>query len=57
MHPSEQVRLIIYGLMSSPILEAPAGWWKDERAPLRYMIAEHKREKVNLHLSQNRVRL
>ena len=43
--------------MSSPILEGPAGWWKDKRAPLRHMIAEHKSEKLNLHLSQNRVRL
>ena len=47
MRPSEQVRLIIYGLMSSPILEGPAGWWKDERAPLRHMIAERKSEKLN----------
>ena len=43
--------------MSSPILEGTAGWWKDERAPLRYMIAERKSEKFNLHPSQNRVRL
>ena len=57
MRPCEQVRLIIYGLMSSPILEGPAGWWKDEHAPLRHMIAERKSKKLNLHLSQNRVRL
>ena len=57
MRPSEQVRLIIYGLMGSPILEGPAEWWKDERAPLRLMIAKCKSEKLNLHLSQNRVRL
>ena len=43
--------------MGSTILEGPAGWWKDECAPLRYMIAEHKREKLNLHLSQKRVQL
>ena len=43
--------------MGSTILEGPAGWWKDERAPLRHMIAERKREKLNLHLSQKRVRL
>ena len=43
--------------MGSTILEGPAGWWKDERAPLRHMLAERKREKLNLHLSQNRVRL
>ena len=43
--------------MGSTILEGPAGWWKDERAPLRHMIAERKREKLNLHLSQDRVRL
>ena len=43
--------------MGSTILEGPAGWGKDERAPLMYMIAEHKREKLNLHLSQKRVRL
>ena len=43
--------------MGSTILEGPAGWWMDEHAPLRYMIAEHKREKLNLHLSQKRVRL
>ena len=43
--------------MGSTILEGPAGWWKDERAPLRHMIAERKREKLNLNLSQNRVRL
>ena len=43
--------------MSSPILEGLAGWGKDERAPLRYMIAECKREKINVHLIQNRVRL
>ena len=30
--------------MGSTILEDPAGWWKDEHAPLRYMIAERKRE-------------
>ena len=52
MRPSEQVRL-----MGSTILEGLAGWWKDEHAPLRYMIAERKREKLNLHLSQKRVRL
>ena len=43
--------------MGSTILEGPAGWWTDERAPLRYMIAECKREKLNLHLSQKRVRM
>ena len=43
--PSEQVRL-----MGSTILEGLAGWWKDERAPRRYMVAERKREKLNLHL-------
>ena len=43
--------------MGSTILEGPAGWWKDERALWRYMIAERKREKLNLHLSQKRVRL
>ena len=43
--------------MGSPILEGPAGWWKDERASLRHMIAERKSEKLNLHLSQNRARL
>ena len=41
--------------MGFPILEGPAGWWKDERAPLRYMIAECKSEKLNVHLIQNRV--
>ena len=40
--------------MGSTILEGPAGWWTDERAP---MIAERKREKLNLHLSQKRVRM
>ena len=39
--------------MGSPVLEGLAGWWKDERAPLRDMIAERKREKLNLHLSQS----
>ena len=43
--------------MNSPILEGLAGWWKDERAPLRHMIAECKSEKLNVHLIQNRVRL
>ena len=43
--------------MGSPILEDLAGWWKDERAPLRYMIAERKSEKLTLHFSQKRVRL
>ena len=45
--------------MGSPVLEGPAGWWKDERAPLRHMIAERKSEKLNLqlHLSQNKVQL
>ena len=43
--------------MGSTILEGPAVWWKGERAPLRYMIAERKREKLSLHLSQKRVRL
>ena len=43
--------------MGSTILEGPAGWWKDERAPLRYMIAELMREKLNLHLTQKRVRM
>ena len=43
--------------MGSTILEGPGGWWKDERAPLKYMIAERKREKLNLHLSQKRVQL
>ena len=43
--------------MGSTTLEGPAGWWKDEREPLRYMIAERKREKLNLHLSQKRVQL
>ena len=43
--------------MGSTILEGPAGWWKDERAPLRYMIAERKSEKLNFHVSQKRVRL
>ena len=57
MRPSEQVRWIIHGSMTSPILEGPAVWWKDERAPLRHMIAERKSMKHNLHLSQNRVRL
>ena len=52
IQPSEQVRS-----MGSPILEGPAGWKKDEYAPLRHMIAERKSKKLNLHLSQNRVRL
>ena len=43
--------------MRSPDLEVLGGWWKDERAPLRHMIAERKSVKLNLHLSQNRVRL
>ena len=43
--------------MGSPILEGLARWWKDERAPLRHMIAEHKSEKLNVHLIQNRARL
>ena len=37
--------------MGFPILEGPAGWWKDERAPLRYMIAECKSEKLNVQNS------
>ena len=28
--------------MGFPILEGPAGWKKDEYAPLRHMIAERK---------------
>ena len=43
--------------MGSTILEGPAGWWEDERAPLKYMIAERMREKFDFHLSQKRVRL
>ena len=43
--------------MGSPILEGLAGWWRDERAPLRHMMAERRSEKLNLHLSQNKVRL
>ena len=38
--------------MGSPVLEGTAGWWKDECAPMRHMIAERKSEKLNLHLSQ-----
>ena len=43
--------------MGSTILEGPAGWWKVEHAPLKYMIAECKREKFDFNLSQKRVRL
>ena len=43
--------------MGSPILEGLAGWWRDEHAPLRHMMAERRSEKLNLHLSQNKVRL
>ena len=42
--------------MGSPILDGPAGWWR-ERAPLRHMMAESRSEKFSLHLSQYRVRL
>ena len=39
--------------MGFPILEGLAGWCTDERAPLRHMMAEHRSDKLNLHLSQS----
>ena len=36
-------------------MDSPAGWWREERAPLRHMMAERRSEKLSLHLSQYRV--
>ena len=30
-------------------------WWIEEWAPLRHMMAERRSDKLNLHLSQNKV--
>ena len=34
------------------MLNGPAGWWIEERDPLRHLMANLRSEKLNLHLSQ-----
>ena len=39
------------------MLNGPAGWWIDERDPLRHLMADLRSEKLNLHLRQCMVQL